>query len=75
MRDIEPTGRATVLVCITCRTPTDPSDAPRAGLALAKAAGQVLSHQHRTRSAIVKHVPSSPNGKNLPLAGASLPLL
>jgi predicted metal-binding protein len=37
MRDIEPTGRATVLVCITCRTPTDPSDAPRAGLALAKA--------------------------------------
>jgi predicted metal-binding protein len=33
--------RTTILVCITCRTPTDPLDAPRAGLALADATGAV----------------------------------
>jgi predicted metal-binding protein len=42
MSDIRPAGRATVLVCITCRAATDlidPSDAdaPRAGAALAGA--------------------------------------
>jgi predicted metal-binding protein len=39
--NIEPTGPATILVCITCRTATDPSEAPadtpRAGVALAEA--------------------------------------
>jgi predicted metal-binding protein len=37
MSDFKPTGRATVLVCITCRVATDPADAPRAGIALADA--------------------------------------
>jgi predicted metal-binding protein len=37
MSDIGATGRATVLVCITCRAATDPIDAPRAGVALAEA--------------------------------------
>lgn len=37
MSDREPAGRATVLVCITCRTATDPADAPPAGIALAEA--------------------------------------
>jgi predicted metal-binding protein len=30
-------GQATVTVCITCRAPNDPLDAPRAGAALAEA--------------------------------------
>jgi predicted metal-binding protein len=30
--DVEPTDRASVLVCITCRDVTDPPDRPRAGL-------------------------------------------
>jgi len=34
--------RTTVLVCITCRTPTDPADAPRRGLALAEATSHAL---------------------------------
>src|SRR5579863_7793150 len=39
MSDIGSAGRATVMVCITCRAATDPADAeaPRAGLALAEA--------------------------------------
>jgi predicted metal-binding protein len=37
MSDIGPAGRATVLVCITCRAATDPTDVPRAGVALADA--------------------------------------
>lgn len=34
--------RTTVLVCITCRTPADPTDAPRKGLALADATAHAL---------------------------------
>jgi predicted metal-binding protein len=37
MSEIEPTGRATIMVCITCRAAADPTDAPRAGIALAEA--------------------------------------
>jgi predicted metal-binding protein len=37
MSESEPTGKATVLVCVTCRAAADPSDAPRAGIALAEA--------------------------------------
>jgi predicted metal-binding protein len=37
MSEIEPTGRATIMVCITCRDTADPTDAPRAGIALAEA--------------------------------------
>src|SRR5216683_229906 len=42
MSDIGPAGRATVMVCITCRGAMDPTDAPdadvpRAGMALAEA--------------------------------------
>lgn len=37
MSDRVPAGRATVLVCITCRAATDPADVPRAGIALAEA--------------------------------------
>jgi predicted metal-binding protein len=37
MSDSGPAGRARVLVCITCRAATDPTDAPRAGMALAEA--------------------------------------
>lgn len=37
MSDAEPTGRSTILVCVTCRAATDPTDAPRAGIALADA--------------------------------------
>jgi len=37
MSDIGPAGRATVLVCITCRAATDPTEVPRAGIALADA--------------------------------------
>ena len=38
MSDIGLAGRATVMVCITCRAATDPpgDDAPRAGMALAE---------------------------------------
>jgi len=48
MSDIGPAGRATVLVCITCRAATDSSDAPRddaprAGVALAEAAAAAAS--------------------------------
>jgi predicted metal-binding protein len=34
--------RTTVLVCVTCRASTDPSEAPRKGLALANAAAVAL---------------------------------
>ena len=34
--------RTTVLVCITCRASTDPSDSPRKGLALADATADAL---------------------------------
>jgi predicted metal-binding protein len=37
MSDSGPAGRARVMVCITCRAATDPTDAPRAGMALAEA--------------------------------------
>jgi predicted metal-binding protein len=41
MSDVEPNGRSTVLVCITCRAAADPIDAqdaaPRAGMVLAEA--------------------------------------
>ena len=37
-------ARATVLVCITCRNSTDPTDAPRPGLKLAKATTQALGN-------------------------------
>lgn len=37
--------RTTVLVCITCRTPTDPDNAPRKGLALANATRLALGDE------------------------------
>jgi predicted metal-binding protein len=37
MSDSGTAGHATVTVCITCRTPSDPIDGPRAGIALADA--------------------------------------
>lgn len=37
--------RTTVLVCITCRTPTDPDDAPCKGLALANATKLALGDE------------------------------
>jgi predicted metal-binding protein len=38
MSDIEPSARATVVVCITCKAPVAPNDiAPPAGMALAEA--------------------------------------
>jgi predicted metal-binding protein len=37
--------RTTVLVCITCRTSTDSSDAPRGGVALANAASLALGDE------------------------------
>jgi predicted metal-binding protein len=48
MSDIGSAGRATVMVCITCRGATDPTDAPgddapRAGLALAEATAAAAS--------------------------------
>ena len=47
MSDIGPAGRATVLVCITCRgaAPTDApeADAPRAGVALAEATAEAAA--------------------------------
>jgi predicted metal-binding protein len=48
MSDLGPAGRATVMVCITCRAATDPTDAtdddaPRAGLALAEATAVAAS--------------------------------
>lgn len=50
MSDIGPTGQATlpigqatVLVCMTCRLPTDALDAPRAGAALAEATMQAAA--------------------------------
>jgi predicted metal-binding protein len=47
MSDIGPAGRATVLVCITCRgaAPTDApeTDAPRAGMALAEATAEAAA--------------------------------
>jgi predicted metal-binding protein len=48
MSDIGPAGRATVMVCITCRGATHPTDAPgddapRAGLALAEATAAAAS--------------------------------
>jgi len=38
-------ARTTVLVCITCRTPADPDDAPRKGLALARATKLALGDE------------------------------
>ena len=38
-------NRTTVLVCITCRTPTDSVDAPRKGLALAEATSHALGDE------------------------------
>ena len=47
MSDIGPAGRATVMVCITCRgtVPADApeTDAPRAGMALAEAAAEAAA--------------------------------
>lgn len=37
--------RTTVLVCITCRTPADPDDGPRKGLALANATRLALGDE------------------------------
>jgi len=37
MRQIGPTSRATIYVCVTCRPATDPKDAPCPGAALAEA--------------------------------------
>jgi predicted metal-binding protein len=37
MSESRTAGQATVTVCVTCRAPTDPLDAPRAGAALAEA--------------------------------------
>jgi predicted metal-binding protein len=37
-------AQTTVLVCITCRTSTDPADAPRKGLALARATSRALGN-------------------------------
>ncbi len=58
MSDIGPAGHATVMVCITCRAPTHPTDAlattpgtnalgadaPRTGLALAEATAAAAAH-------------------------------
>jgi predicted metal-binding protein len=44
MSNIGPTGQAAVLVCITCRVPTDSLDAPRAGAALAEATVQAAAN-------------------------------
>jgi len=38
--DVEARTGATVYVCITCRRPGDPDDAPRPGLALARATAE-----------------------------------
>jgi predicted metal-binding protein len=37
MSEIGTAGQATVTVCITCRSPLEPVDSPRAGIALADA--------------------------------------
>jgi len=36
--------QTTVLVCITCRAPSDPSDSPRKGMALANATARALGN-------------------------------
>jgi predicted metal-binding protein len=38
--EVEARTAATVYVCITCRRPSDPEDAPRPGLALARATAE-----------------------------------
>ena len=51
MSDSGPAGRARVMVCITCRAATDPTDAPgadapRAGMALAEATEFAAASAH-----------------------------
>jgi predicted metal-binding protein len=49
----QPTGQSTIWVCVTCRAPADPADAPCAGLALADAATVAAAS---AADILVKHV-------------------